>query len=453
MQDVVIVGAGLAGLSAARELARRGRTVLVVEARARVGGRTFDVQVDDGHRVEMGGQWIADAQSHVSALVNELGLRTFRTFSRGDALYESRGHMRRYDGMLPPAGLRILSDARAAMRRLDRLASDVDHGTPWTAKRAADLDARSVGEFLRAACFTAGARRLLSLAVRAVYGEDPAQVSLLDLLAAISGVGGSIETLIEDAQSRRIVGGTQQLSTRLAEELGDRVRLEWPVDSLSAHTDEDVVVSSEGRMIRARAVILALPKAMISKIRFFPDLPPNRTQLLQRQPFGATIKVNVVYRTPFWRAANLSGTVLSVDGPIELTYDNSPEHGDIGVIVGFFEGQAARAHADRSASERREVVLSSLARFFGSEAGVPLSYHEVVWANERYTGGAYGSFNPPGVLTGVAPYVEAVDPRIIFAGADVATEWPGYLDGAISNGTQSAEQVDAWLGHEPRVTR
>lgn len=441
--DVAVVGAGLAGLVAARRVREAGRSVVVLEARHRVGGRTVDVRLGGGKVAELGGQWTGPGQDQVMALARELGVRTFAAYAAGRNVHYRQGQVQTYGGDVPPAAPAALTELERTIVGLNRMAASVRAATPWRAPDAPSWDQQTIASWTAARLQTGEARDLLALAVRAVYGEEPSAISLLDLLSAITGVGGDINTLIGSAQSVRFVGGPQQLSIRLARALGSAVHLGMPV--VEVDWSQHVVLRTTSARFRARQAILTLPKPLLGRLSYSPALPPAHDQIFQRQPMGSVVKVNAVYRTPFWRARGLSGAATSDTGPIRVTYDNSPPDGRPGILVGFMEGNDSRAFYGRSAASRRKAALDCFARYFGEQARRPTAYFDLPWAEEVYTRGAYGSYNPPGVLTSLGDAAVAPVGPLHFAGADTAPLWPGYMDGAVRSGERAAREALAAL--------
>jgi monoamine oxidase len=441
--DVVVVGAGLAGLTAAVALEKAGRSVVVVEARDRVGGRNYDVEISPGVVVELGGEWTGPGQTRVQALAHELGIGLFPAYATGNNLYYRDGVTKTYSGDIPPADGTSLGQLLQIITTLNTMAASVAAATPWKAAQAGAWDSQTIATWIAAQNFTEEAAFLGGLAIRGVYGEEASQISLMDLLAEITGVGGDFNTSIGSAQSTRFVGGPQQLSKGLARKLHEPVRLKAPVLAIERGTTATVHTATQ--RIRGRQVIVTVPKSVTAAIRFAPALPAAYAQYLQRQPSGSAVKIQAVYETPFWRAEGLSGSVVSDTGPVEVVYDNSPPDGRPGVLVGFAEGNQGRALFGLSDSARRAAVLASLARYFGPRAEQPTHYLDMVWAREQYTGGAYGSFNPPGVITSLGAAVAGPVGNIHFAGADYSAEWPGYMEGAIRSGAAAATRVLAAL--------
>jgi monoamine oxidase len=439
---VVVVGAGLAGLTAARRLRAAGREVSVLEARDRVGGRTLNLSIGGGKIVEIGGQWVGPTQDRALALAAELGVETFPTYAAGENLVELEGTIRRYRGTIPRINPAILADIGQAQFRLDRMARSVPTDAPWRAPKAQLWDGQTAWTWIRRNTATRGARALLQLAVEAVWASHPADLSLLHLLFYTHSAG-NFDALIGTqggAQQDRFVGGSQELSLRVAAELGDALTLSAPVRRI-AQSGDRVRVHTEGGEVTARAVVVAVPPTLCARIAYEPPMPGLRDQLTQRMAQGSVIKCMAVYTEPFWRGDGLSGQVTSVDGPVKVMFDNSPPDGTPGVLLGFLEGRQARELGTWEAEARRHAVVGCFERLFGPQAGRPEQYLERIWAKEEWTRGCYGCVMPPG---GWVSFGEALRPpvgRIHWAGAETATTWNGYMDGAIRSGESAVAAV------------
>jgi monoamine oxidase len=440
--DVAVIGGGLAGLVAARELAKAGVSPVVLEARDRVGGRTLNADLGDGRVVEIGGQWVGPTQDRVTALAAELGIGTFPTYIEGQNVFELGGRISRYSGTIPRLNPLSLAEIEIARRRIDSLAKRIPLEAPWEAPDAGRLDAITVAGWMRRGLRTRSARRLLEIAVRTVFGADAADVSLLYALWYFRA-GGGFDSLVDTeggAQQDRFVGGSQLISLRLAEELGDRVALGVPVRRVEQRDGGLRIAAGDVEVSAARAIVAMAPP-LCDRVEWVPGLPPARTQLAQRMPWGTYIKCMAVYDEPFWRADGLSGEAVIDSGPATTTFDNSPPDGSPGVLLAFVSGGEARAFQRLSTSRRRAAVLDGLARVFGERARSAERYIEQDWARERFTGGGPICFMPPGVQTGFGAAIREPVGPIHWAGTETAERWSGYMDGAVRSGERAAAEV------------
>ncbi|MGH8983123.1 MAG: flavin monoamine oxidase family protein [Acidimicrobiia bacterium] len=440
--DVVVVGAGLAGLTAARRLVDAGQEVVVLEARQRVGGRLLNHTLSDGTVVEVGGQWIGPTQLRMEKLVADLGLTTFPTYNTGDHLLSFGATSARYRGTIPRISPLVLADMARAQARFDKLARRVPLEAPWAADRADEWDAQTFATWIRRNVRTPKARALFELFSEGVFAAEPGDFSLLHALFYAHS-GGGVDTLSGTrggAQQDRFVGGSQLVALGLADRLGDRVHLGAPVRRVE-HRADGVTVLADGVLATARHAVVAVPPALSARIVYEPALPAFRDQLTQRTPAGSVIKCNVVYERPFWRDEGLTGQATGDRGPVKVTFDNSPPSGTPGVLLGFIEGAHARVLNRMSPPDRRSAVLESLADFFGAQARSPVEYVELDWSEEEWTRGCYGAHFPTGVWTQYGPALRAPIGRIHWAGAETATVWNGYMDGAVQSGERVAAEI------------
>jgi len=441
--DVVVVGAGLAGLAAARTLVARGAAVVVVEARERVGGRLLNHELGNGKIVEVGGQWIGPTQDRLAALAAELGVETFATYAEGDNVLEYSGSLRHYRGAIPRINPVVLLDVDRAQRRLNRMARSVPLHAPWEAPGAARLDGQTAATWMRRHMATRSGRMLLGLGIEAVWAAQPEDMSLLHVLFYIHSAG-SLEMLFDTeggAQQDRFAGGSQEIPLRMAAALGgERIVLGAPVRRI-AHDANGVTVQADGAEARGRRAIVAVAPTLAGRIAYEPALPGYRDQLTQRMPLGTVAKCMAIYDEPFWRAEGLSGQGTSDAGPVRLTFDNSPPDGSPGVLLGFLEGRHARELGRLPETERRTAVVDTFARLFGPRAAKPDAYVERLWAEEEWTRGCYGCHMPTGAWTAYGPALRDPIGPLHWAGAEYAHVWNGYMDGAVRSGQEAAAEA------------
>ena len=451
-RDVIVVGAGISGLAAARRIAAAGKSVAVLEARERVGGRTLNHPIGNGQVLEIGGQWVGPGQDYVLDLISKLGLKTYKTYLEGENVYYRHANpapLRRatYTGTIPPANPAALAEVAVVIERLDSMSSQVPPEAAQNAAKAPEWDGQSVRTWMNLNIVTEEARELFDLAIQAVFAAEPEELSLLFVLLYIR-TAGSLNNLLDTAggaQESRIVGGSQLISLRMAGDLGRRVQLGRAVRTIETDA-RSVELHAGGESWRAKRAIIAVAPALLPKITFRPDLPALKAQFVQRMPMGSVIKVMALYDEPFWRAEGLSGSATSTVGPVKLSFDNTPPKGTPGALIGFFEGREARAYSARSRRERRDATLASFERYFGPRARTEATgYIEKDWAEERWSGGCYTGYTPPGVLTEFGEALRAPVGPLHWAGTETATSWAGYMDGAVESGQRAAAEVLAEL--------
>ncbi len=450
--DVIVVGAGLAGLATARAIEAAGHSVIVVEARERSGGRILNGELGGGKAIELGGEWIGPTQDRMYALARELEIETFATFADGDNLVDLAGKRSRYSGAIPRVGPAVLVDVGLAQLQVARLARRVNTEQPWRTRGAAKLDAQTFATWMRRNMRTKAARSMLTIVGRTVWGAEPGELSLLHVLFYAKAAGG-LDMLIdveEGAQRNRIVGGSQLFTTRMESALERPVELSAPVRSIEQAGDE-VVVDADGLTARARRVVVAIPPPLASRITYAPRLPGFRDQLTQRMPGGSLVKCMAVYERPFWRDDGLSGEALTDQGPATLTFDNSPSDGSPGVMLGFVGGADARAFARLEPGERRAAIVDGFVRLFGPKAATPDDYIEQDWSAEQWSRGGPTSLMSPGTWTAFGPALREPVGRIHWAGTETATAWCGYMEGAVQSGERAAAEVlSAFATSAPR---
>ena len=446
--DFVIVGAGLAGLTAARQLVSQGKSVVVLEARDRVGGRLLNHPLGGGAITEVGGEYIGPTQDRIAALAKAVGVDTFKTYNDGANLLQLDGKVSRYPAAGLPTDPAVASDILRLIGIIDALAKTLPIEAPWTAPRAAEFDAQTLETFLLAQVRNRGTRVLTDTATKSLWGAEPRDLSLLYALWYVSGAGnaatpGSFARLVTTAggaQESRFVGGSQLVAIEVAKGLGDRVVLSSPVRRIT-QADRGVTVVSDKVTVTAGRAIVAIPPAVSAFIDWSPLLPARRAQLLQRAPQGSLVKAEAIYDRPFWRDDKLSGQTISDTGLARSTFDNSPPSGTPGVLFGFVGGTEARGWNDLSPSARRDTVLKEMAQLFGPKALKPKDYVEKNWSDEEWTRGCPVAYLPPGVLSDFGSALREPIGRIHWAGTETALYWNGYMDGAVSSGERAATEV------------
>ena len=447
-RDVVIIGAGPSGLSAARKLKAAGLSVAVLEARGRVGGRTWTDTID-GAMLEIGGQWISPDQTVLESLVEELGLETFERYRTGESVYiGADGTRRTYTGDMFPVGEQTEKEMLRLIGILDTLAAETDPAAPWKHPQARELDTISFAHWLREQSSDEEACNNIGLFVAGGMLTKPAHAFSTLQAVLMAASAGSFSHLVDEdfILDRRVAGGMQQVSERMAAELGDDVVLNspvrflrWPGEDGTAH--DGVTAVSDSVTVHARFAVMAVPPNLYSRVSFDPPLPRRQHQMHQHQSLGLVIKVHAVYATPFWRDKGLSGTCFGAGELVQEVYDNT-NHGDPrGTLVGFVSDEKADAMFKLSAEDRRQAILGSIAAFLGEEALTPEVYYESDWGSEEWTRGAYAASYDLGGLHRYGPDQLAPVGPIYWSCSDLAAEGYQHVDGAVRMGLLTADRI------------
>src|SRR3954452_10191897 len=440
--DVCVVGAGFAGLAAARTLRANGRSVVVLEARDRVGGRTWTEQVD-GVAIDRGGAWFSPLHSAALTLADELGVRTYKTWAKGQHLLIGDGRTRRYKGLIPNISPFAVVTIGLAQSRINRMAKRVPVEQPWTARDSAAWDAQTIGAWLdRTKISTAIGRDLFEMAVRGLFAANLHEVSLLHLLFLAHAHGGidKLFSIEGGAQENMLVGGMGALADRLSADLGDVVRLGSAVERISQEGASVKVHATTCQVVAQRAIV-AVPPALAADIEWDPALPMDRRELYTVAVSGVETKTMLVYDEPFWRADGLSGQSAEPGSAAEVTIDASPADGKAGVLAAFTFGPTASRVDALSEAERRAAVTATLTARFGPRAARPVAFVETPWWQEPWSRGCSFAHLPPGQLSRHGQLLASPMGRVHWAGTETATVSHGAVDGAIRSGQRAAQEV------------
>ena len=441
--DVVVIGAGVSGLSVAHDLHEAGVGVFVLEADSRVGGRLLSKTLADGTAFDLGGQWIADVahMPRVNRLIKELDLHTFVQVD--DARMDLSAHPLNTMPRLARAEWEWFT------AKLEALAASVNTTDLNMTPDAIALDSVSLEEWKRQNLDSLYLQHVFDQMVRTEYTLEPKDLSMLFFLYTVQTSGG-LDTMFDPnggSHSYRVVEGLAAVCNRLALRLGDRVLLDRQVYDV-IHRDDGVRIVAENAIIEADRVVVALPPNQTIKLDFDPVLPRRRAWLLNRLEMSAVIKCFALYDRPFWtgRPVNPIDPDLLV---LDHTMDATSDGGKHPALVAFIGGDDAVDWSDRSFEERREVVLAELVKVFGPEARNITDYFDHDWLTEPYIGGGYSCYAPPGVMT--AGYESITQPigRIHFASTETGRIYNGYVEGALESAERVVDEILAALNAAP----
>lgn len=502
--DVLIVGAGQAGLAAAHRLVGLGYSVQVLEASDYVGGRTRNLDVGTGQRdvatddvFELGGTWFSPGHTAALQMCRELELEVFNasfvdaaprsgpeTFEAaswpwwywgtryppdqmaraGAAVFHTSLGRRlfrdpsEFAASLPDGPLQDIQTAGAALLSAEAKVT----GQCWNVSQVPpaweEFDVYSVAGFLNGMLQHEEAKEVLRNHVHDQVAQEPEELGLWYELMSLGGCYSS-----GPDNQFRVRGGTQAIPLAVAKRLGDRVALGAAVREVKASTAGVSMRTLDGREFAAAAAIITGAPPMVLGIDFDPPLNGADAQLLQRMPMGASLKFAAVYsQGPWWRELGMQGDILSTVLPEDLSLpspdahvplfvqcvDHSPFSRRFGVLACFVEGRQNLHFATLEPAQRSELLVKFLVRSFNdsrAETFQPTFVHHD-WAEQPYARGAYSGFLPPGVAS-IPEYWAALRgiekvPNVFLAGTEYQLGFGnGYVEGAIRSGQVAAELV------------
>jgi monoamine oxidase len=442
MYDCIIIGAGYAGLTTARNLKRAGKNVLLLEARERVGGRIYTKWVDEQTYLDLGGQWLGPTQDAMYALCKEYNISTFPTYDKGKSSLFFNDQLKRYKGLIPPLPLLSLLSLNKGISRITKLSKTINLQQPWLSPGAEEWDRITTAGWMQQTIRNNKARAMFQLAYEAIFACDPARVSFLHSLFYIKS-GKNFETLMNirnGAQQDRISGGAQSICNKMAEELKDELQLNKAV-TLIKQSAGGVEVKGNSFTYTAKKIVVAVSPAVANNIVYEQGLPEERTQLMQQQFMGNVVKCYAVYKKPFWRDKKLNGLCAMPGQFISVTFDNSPKDGSKGILMGFSLAEKAKELMQFDEPARKDLVLDCFSKFLGDDAMRCEFYTDHYFTNEPWSKGCYAGLMPPFAITSAGEALRKPCGHIHWAGTETSDVWNGYMEGAVRSGERAAKEI------------
>uniref|UniRef100_A0A4W3I8T2 Amine oxidase n=1 Tax=Callorhinchus milii TaxID=7868 RepID=A0A4W3I8T2_CALMI len=442
----------LLGLSAAKLLVESGQKVVVLEARDRVGGRTYTTRNQNVKYVDLGGAYVGPTQNRILRISKELGLETYKVNEVEHLVYYVKGKSYPFRGPFPPMWNPFAyMDYNNLWRTLDQMGKEIPPEAPWRAPHADEWDKITMQHLIDKLCWTRIAKHFARLFVNVNVTSEPYEVSALWFLWYVKQCGGTsrIFSTTNGGQERKFVGGSGQICERLMHHLGNCVKLEKPVIRIDQTGSTVIVETLDHERFEANYVISAIPPALSMKIHYDPSLPVLKNQLIQRVPMGSVIKCMMYYKENFWRKKGYCGSMVIQDekSPIGLTLDDTKPDGTFPAIIGYVCLQNTQSFHFIVNPKICEIY----AKVLGSEEALhPVHYEEKNWCEEQYSGGCYTAYYPPGIMTQFGKVLREPFKKIYFAGTETATEWSGYMEGAVQAGERAAREV--WRAEYCNIT-
>jgi monoamine oxidase len=429
----VVVGAGLAGLSAARDLAAGGADVVVLEARGRPGGRVEQTQMPDGRLVQLGGEVVGPFQTAYHGLVEELGLTIEPAFPSvpGEDTYVLA------EGRFVGDGFPWMTDEdRASYAAVEEefraLTRTVDPDDPWSHPEADRLDRLSIGDWMRDRDAARNAVRARDLFALALSSESIERTSLLSELRkqAVAGATGFYE--YESWECERVAEGSATVALRMANELGHRVRYATPVDRIRVSASGCVVTASNGERFEAAAVVSALPVGPLRDVQL-EGVSDQRLGSLRRQRHALAAKVVFAYPSSFWEQQGQNGELWSETGLIGGTWAQVD-----GILSALVPPERLAPLLATPPELTEQELTDEMVGAYGQEAASPEAVFIRRWGVDPWTQGYITSWRPGDVMA-VGPLHGTHEPPFYVCGSD---QWVcGYMEGAVRTGRAAAAEA------------
>lgn len=443
MKDVIIIGAGFSGLAAARVLQAQNVSFSILEARDRIGGRVYTKRFENGKYLDFGGQWIGPGQDRMYELCSEYGVGYYDTYNEGKHILDLNGKIKKYKGLIPKLDIISLVNLDWVMRKLERMAKNIDCSKPWTHPKAAKWDRMTLQDFLYKNCISKTCMKVITLALETVFASQPKDISLLHALFYFKS-GRDLNTLIniqDGAQQHRIEGGMQTLAEKIASKFTDHIFFNHAVKEVEKTVDGFCVKGGDFQ-IQGKKVIIAIPPPLAREIQFAPKLSVTKMGLLQKLEMGKVGKCFMVYKEPFWRKGGFSGQAFADENsPFQSIFDSSPKNGEYGVILGFTIADRSVGFFQHDKKKRETLMLEKLVSYFGEQAADPVFYEDFTMTDEAWSKGCYAALYPKATWIEYKNTLSESENSIIWAGTETSTEWFGYIEGAVRAGERAANEA------------
>lgn len=440
--DVIIVGAGLSGLQAAKTLSKKGKNVLILEAKERLGGRVWTIPTNGNEHLDVGGQWVAKSHQKMQELLHEYDIRTFPTYIHGYSLISFHRTVKKYRA-IPPIPLKSLWSLFRLMTTFNRLAQKIIIPTTWETPQSKELDALTVKNWIYSSSGNPLAIAMFIAILEALFCCDLDSTSMFQALIAVKS-SGSLNFMLGNkngAQEERIQGGAQSVCDAIIRNISTTIHFHSPVTQIHQHLDYVEVFSNETRYT-AKKVIVSIPLPSAREINFYPQLPLAKQALVDAMFMASVIKYHLVYEKPFWRSSgNRNGMALSLDGFVSGTFDNSLPDSPKGIMVAFVHANHAKELWQQSEEQRITIVKNELSVLFGKDALNPITVNEHTYMTDQWIKGCYAGVFPPNILSRYGSELRIPFQHVHWAGTETSIHFMGYMEGAVRSGERAANEV------------